>query len=430
MTDQDAGAGLLPARPRVKKKLVAADGRYHRSKSAVDRSVLDLARERVSECFDLFDTVVVSFSGGKDSTVVLNLAIEESRCRGLGKVFAVHFDEEAIQYETEAYVRRVNETGDVDLVWYCLPVQHRNACSRRNPFWWPWAPEAKHLWVRPMPPEAVTIDDLPTFPREPAKRPSIPTLNGLILPVAKYGRTIMLMGVRAQESLIRLGAILKPTPDSRPWIRKWDEGFSQGNIWKAYPIYDWKTEDVWTAPAVFGWDYNRAYDVMAQAGISGHRQRVAPPYGEEPMQDLWVYAQCFPDIWQGMARRVPGAATAARYSRTELYGFGGRPDKPPGQSWEDFLRYWIGKHPAKVQNQIVRRIKMWHHGHTSVTNDPLAIKTPHPVTGVSWDFLLMLAMRGDFKERKQPRRNKGIDPDQAAKYWAEIAAMREAGELK
>ncbi len=412
-----------------KKKLVASDGRYHRHKAPIDRSVLDLGRERIRECFDLFDTVVVSFSGGKDSTVVLNLAIEESKRRGLGRTPAIHFDEEAIPYQTEEYVRRVCETGDVDLTWYCLPVQHRNACSRRHPYWWPWAPESQALWVRELPPEAVTIDQFPNFPRDPKFRPSIPHTNGLLFPVMKCGRTVMLMGVRAQESLIRLGAILKPTPDSRPWIRKWDEGHSQGNIWKAYPIYDWKAEDVWTAPAVFGWDYNRAYDVMAQAGMAAHRQRCAPPYGEEPMQDLWMFSQCFPEIWDRMCHRVPGAATAARYSRTELYGFGGRPEKPPGQSWDDFLRYWIQKHPEKVQNQIVRRIRMWHHGHASVTSDPLAVHAPHPVTGVSWDFLFMLAMRGDFKERKQPRRNKGIDPVGMERYQTEIAAMREAGEL-
>jgi predicted phosphoadenosine phosphosulfate sulfurtransferase len=414
---------------RVKKKLVATDGRYHRTKSAIETSVLDLARERMRECFQLFDTAVVSFSGGKDSTVVLNLAIEAARDLGRGKVLAMHFDEEAIQTETEAYVRRVYQSGDVDMTWYCLPIQHRNACSRKHPYWWPWAPEAENLWVRPMPPEATTYHQVPNFPIEPEKRPTIPNLNGLLFPAREFGRTVMLMGVRAQESLIRLGAILKPTPDSRPWIRKWDEGFSQGNIWKAYPIYDWKTEDVWTAPSVFGWDYNRAYDLMEMAGIKAHQQRVAPPYGEEPMQHLWMYATCFPDIWERMVARVPGAATAARYSRSELYGYGGRPEKPAGMSWDDFLRKWIDKHPPKIQAQIVRRIKMWHFGHVSITSDPIAVRTPHYQTGICWDFLLMLAMRGDFKERKQPRRNKEVDPVQEAKYWAEIALMREAGEL-
>ena len=81
-----------------------------------------------------------------------------------------------------------------------------------------------------------------------------------------------------------------------------------------------------TAPAQFGWDHNAAYDVMEYAGISHNDQRCAPPYGEEPMRGLWTFAVCFPEIWDKMSRRVPGAATAARYSTTELYAFGGFPE--------------------------------------------------------------------------------------------------------
>ena len=45
-------------------------------KQKVDKSVLDLAYERLNSVFDHFDTVSVSFSGGKDSTVCLNLTLE------------------------------------------------------------------------------------------------------------------------------------------------------------------------------------------------------------------------------------------------------------------------------------------------------------------------------------------------------------------
>lgn len=417
-----------------KRHLVAADGRFHRKKVSVDRDVLDLARERVRDCFRLFDTCVVSFSGGKDSTVVLNLTIEAAKEIGRGKIRAIFLDEEAISYETEQYVRRVNQGGSVDLEWYCVPVEHRNACSRRHPFWYPWAPEDEHLWVRPMPPEGITFDRLEGFPINPGERQSFPNLIGYLYPADKYGRVGMLMGIRAQESLTRLGAILKPTTDSRPWIRKWEEGYrNQGNIYKCYPIYDWRTEDVWTAPAEFGWDYNKSYDIMDKAGIPPHQQRVAPPYGEEPMQHLWMYAQCFPDIWDKMSRRVPGAATGARYSRSYLYGYGALPEKPAGISWHDYIRGWILKHPKNVQAHIARRIKMWLNTHYSTTRDPIAVNTPHPQTGVCWNFIMMLAMRGDFKERKQPRRNdlrnqKSLEA-RREKYAAEIARMRSQGEL-
>ena len=77
-------------------------------KEVVNKSVLDLAYERLNNVFDQFDTVSVSFSGGKDSTICLNLTLEVARQRNRLPLDVVHWDEEAIPYQTEEYVRRVS----------------------------------------------------------------------------------------------------------------------------------------------------------------------------------------------------------------------------------------------------------------------------------------------------------------------------------
>lgn len=395
-----------------------------------DADVVTLARDRLRQTYDLFDTVAVSFSGGKDSTVVLNLAIEVGRELGRLPIPVFFYDEEAIPYETEAYVRRVAEQhrGEIDLQWLCLPIQHRNACSRSSPFWWPWAPEDEERWVRPLPPEAITT--VPGFPMERDERPTMPSSVGLLFrPAEKFGRVAMVMGIRAQESITRTRAVLARSPDTRPWIRPWAEGYaSKGVLFKSYPIYDWRTEDVWTAPARFGWDYNRAYDVMELAGVKHLDQRCAPPYGEEPMQNLNRFATCFPDIWDRMAYRVPGAATAARYSRTELYSFRSRPKKPADMTWPEFIRWWVEKHPPQWRGEIAKRVQDHIRVHFDKTTEPIAVKAPHPVSGVSWEFLLMVAVRGDYKDRKQPTRE-GDTEKARTRYEKDIADMRERGEL-
>ena len=33
------------------------------------------------------------------------------------------------------------------------------------------------------------------------------------------------------------------------------------SIYNAYPIYDWKTQDIWIANGKFGWTYNHLYDL-------------------------------------------------------------------------------------------------------------------------------------------------------------------------
>ena len=41
-------------------------------------SVLDAARDRIKKTFDHFERVYVSFSGGKDSSVMLHLVMDEA----------------------------------------------------------------------------------------------------------------------------------------------------------------------------------------------------------------------------------------------------------------------------------------------------------------------------------------------------------------
>lgn len=401
-----------------------------RKKKPVSESVLQLARQRVREAFLLFDTVAVSFSGGKDSTAVLNLAIEAAEELGRLPLLVFHYDEEAIPYETEAYVRRVSRDPRLNFQWLCLPIQHRNACSRKQPFWYPWAAEDKEKWVRAMPPEAVTFDQIAGFPADPAARPTLPDSVGLLFNPAKHGRVGMLLGIRADESLTRTRAILMQMKDTRSYVRTWEGGYSKGNLFKVYPVYDWRTADIWTAPAELGWDYNTSYDLMDKAGISPSQQRVAPPYGEEPLAGLWMYSCCFPDIWQKMVNRVPGAATAARYSQSELYSYNTMPEKPAEMSNEEWLRHWLLKHPPGHREEIAARVSRWLKNHYNKTKEPLAYSAMHPKTGICWKFLVNIAIRGDYKGRRQSSVQKSDYEKNKKRYDAEIAVMRAAGELK
>jgi predicted phosphoadenosine phosphosulfate sulfurtransferase len=367
-------------------------------KRTIDRTVYDLALERINTAFDLFDTVTVSFSGGKDSTVCLNLALQVARERGKLPLRAFFFDEEAIPYQTEEYVRRVSHLPDVALEWYCLPVQHRNACSRAYPFWSPWDPEERDLWVRPLPPEARTA--LAGFETggTPMTRLTIPQANGLLFPPETSGRAAVLMGIRAQESMTRYRAVARRHQEN--YIIPYQDKTSQGNVWKVYPIYDWATEDVWTAPALFGWDYNRAYDVMDQCGIPPGKQRCSPAYGEEPMSGFFLFKSCFPEIWDRMSRRVPGANTALLYARTDLYGYGGFPEKPADMPWQDFITHYIEKFPPQVRKIVIARVRRCLREHFQKTTDPLLSHVPHPITGACWDRIANIAIRGDFKGRR------------------------------
>ena len=372
-----------------------------RKKQMSAKTVLELAYERIEQAFKLFDTVEVSFSGGKDSTICLNLTIEVARRLGRLPVRVFFYDEEAIPYQTEDYVRRVGARDDVLLEWYCLPVKHRNACSREHPWWSPWDPADAEKWVRPLPPEGITW--VPGFPMPPHPRDrlTMPESVGLIHDPRTWGRVGMVMGIRGQESIIRTRSVSWRTYEQENYIVPWREGTCVGNVYKVYPIYDWQTDDVWTAPALFKWDYNRAYDVMEAAGVPPHHQRCSPAYGEEPMHGFHLYKVCFPEIWDEMSHRVPGANTALYYARSDVYGYGNYLTKPDDVSWPQFLDFYIQKFPPPERAMIADNIKQAITMHYANTADPLVGEVDHPITGISWRRLLNLALRGDLKGRRR-----------------------------
>lgn len=389
----------------------------------LDTDVWTLALERTRYLYANFDHVVVSFSGGKDSTAMLHVALEVAHELGRLPLDVLHYDEEVIPPETVEYVRRVSQRDDVSFRWLTLPVRHRNACSVTSPVWFPWAPEDRELWIRELPPEGIT--ESPDFPiDDPARRPSIPEYSARLFDPPTYGNTVQLLGMRASESLQRQNAVRKKRGDN--FVVADYHGWGFGNSWTAYPIYDWSTDDVWRAPAQKGWDYNRIYDVMEMLGLTPHQQRCAPPYGEEPIKYLWTFQQCWPEMWDKMSVRVPGAAAAARYGASVLWGVGGVPHKPDDMPWETYILGLLERTTDdQVRRATAQRIRSDLGRHYARSTDPLVYHAPHPITGMNWRHLAQLAIRADVKGRRvQPYVTS--DPEGRERGWqvyrAELAA--------
>jgi len=371
-------------------------------KDRLTEDVLTLSRRRFAELYERFDNVVVSFSGGKDSTVCLHLALEAAAHYKRLPLDCYFWDEEAIHPETIEYVQRVEARDDVRLRWLCVPIQHRNACSRKVPYWYPWNPDERHLWVRPMPEGAITM--LPGFrwthdgiQKIGARKKADHGLGVPDLAAYVYGKergTIAdVRGIRADESVRRYRSVAQQLKDN--WIGLPRAGYSYATS----PIYDWSVLDVWVAPRTFGWDYNRTYDIFALTGLSLNAQRVCPPYGEEPLGSLYLYATCWPELWHKMIARVPGAATAGRYARTELYGFG-KFDRPPGLTWREWAFRQLGLYPPALRAVIADNIAGHVRMHKKKTNRPLDDVQDDPLTGLSWRFIAMAINRGDLKDRR------------------------------
>ena len=131
-------------------------------KTYLNVNVLDAARERIRFVFDRFEAICVSYSGGKDSTVLLNLALEEARRRD--RIIDVLFIDLEAQYRCTIETVEAVMLGDPHIRpwWICLPLNLRNAVSVFQPHWVCWDPKEEKYWVRQMPKHECVISD-PSF---------------------------------------------------------------------------------------------------------------------------------------------------------------------------------------------------------------------------------------------------------------------------
>lgn len=366
--------------------------RRKRTKSYGEIDVYTAALARIEYLYKRFDHLSVAFSGGKDSTALLNLTVEVATKLGKLPVEAVFFDEEAIPPPTIDYVRRVMLRPDVRLSWYCLPFQHRNACSNEEPFWYCFDPRAKARWVRDIPPWAITEHPLFEWGM------SYQHFNDIMHPPS-LGTSCNLTGIRTQESLRRLRAVM---------FKRNDNYISETNlaahIQKAHPIYDWNSTDVWRYVREKGCDYNTTYDTYNKTKFYNRllTQRVCQPFGEEPLRNLHIWAECFPEMWHKILGRVEGVGTAWRYANTELYGVGGL-GKPDGVTWREYLYVIYDTYPDEWRAKVTANVDKLVHRHYDKTDYKIPDEQPHPLTGLSWQTLCKIAIKGDFKNRTSDR---------------------------
>jgi predicted phosphoadenosine phosphosulfate sulfurtransferase len=338
--------------------------------------VLEAARERVRFAFDSFDEVFVALSGGKDSGVVFNLALEEARSRGR-VLHTMCVDLEAQYAHTADFVERCFSHPDVVGHWICLPMNLRNSVSQFAPFWLCWDPHKEEQWVRELPDHPLVVKDESFFSffRRGMEFEEFVVEYGEWMREQVGGTVGALIGIRTDESLNRWRTLFSETKTAfrgKSWTTVVFKdaaaraGYRQNGRGKGaqdaavnvYPIFDWRPSDIWAATGKCGWDYNRVYDLMWLAGLTLHQMRLCQPYGDDQRKGLWLYKVLEPETWKRVVARVEGANFGSRHAGARILG-NFRIDLPEGHTWESYAKFLLVTMPPNLSAHYTGKINTY-----------------------------------------------------------------------
>ena len=334
-----------------------------------DKNVYEASIDRIKLIFDNFKYICVSFSGGKDSSVMLNLAIDEARKRNR-RIGVMIIDIEANFTATVDFMKEIiEENKDVlDVYWFCLPMLTDNTSSHLETTWKFWDPNAKEYWVKPMPTEdyVINLDNYKergfgffydgmtfekfvelfgeAFGRVEAKKAGV-DLN--------KDEVAILVGIKTDESLNRFAAISNKGKDKFKgtiYSTRINE-----YVFNFYPIYDWRVDDIFIYYAKTGKKYNQIYDLMYRAGVSPWKMRIDEPFGNGCKAGIKMFKVLEPETWAKLCSRVMGANMAALYQDSKIMK--GKFDLPGNHTWKSFTKFLLKTLPKETAENYMFKFK-------------------------------------------------------------------------
>lgn len=368
-----------------------------------DENVYDAACRRLDIVFTHFERIYVSFSGGKDSSVLLQLAIEKAREHGRLPLDVLFIDLEGQYSHTIDHVREMMSLPEIRGHWVCLPLHLRNAVSQGNPYWLCWDESKKNQWIRPLPDHPSVVSDPAYFPffRKGMEFEEFTVEYAKWFAGENGAKTACLIGIRADESLNRYRTI-RNSRKNRFEGHGWSTRIAAG-IYNFYPIYDWRVRDIWIAVGRFNYQHNVLYDLMYLAGVPLRAMRICQPYGDDQRRGLYLFKILEPETWARVVARVEGANFGNRYASNHALG-NREIVLPPGHTYKSYAKFLLATMPPATalhyRKKICKFLNWWrkqarHSGYRHIpdTADP---KLEAQKKAPSWRRICKVLLRNDY----------------------------------
>ncbi|MDR0546934.1 MAG: DUF3440 domain-containing protein [Dysgonamonadaceae bacterium] len=348
------------------------------------KSVYEWTQERIRFIFSEFEHIYISFSGGKDSGVLLNILLDYIRANNIKqKLGVVYIDVEGSYNYTVKFIESMiqNNLDVIEPYWICMPMITDNAVSMYEPFWIWWDSKKQDRWVRPMPTfDFVVNENNHTFDFYHDNM----TFEEFVVGFGDWfarkrnaDQAACLLGIRSDESFNRYHT-----------THRYDKQMYKDKIYSTqvaemtynfYPIFDWKTEDIWVYNGKFNKPYNSLYDLFYKAGIPLSKMRVCEPFGHEQKAGLNLFKILEPNTWTRLLDRVSGANFGNIYCNTKAIG-NRNIDLPPGHTWKSYCKFLLKTLPEETRNIYVSRfikfIRYWNRVGSPVTDDDIEVLDP------------------------------------------------------
>jgi predicted phosphoadenosine phosphosulfate sulfurtransferase len=321
----------------------------------LDETVLDAARRRIAFVFDHHKDIVVSISGGKDSTVLAHLALAEADRRG--RQIGVYFLDEEVVYESTVeqieYLMGLFPKS-TNKLWLQLEFALTNATSVADGQLICWEHGKHKIWMRPKKDFAVKVamwDRKTQTVRNKAKG------FGFYDAIENFERcytgAAFLVGLRAAgESPNRWRAVTKNPVEIAGHRVYW--GTRKGANVALYPIYDWNYTDVWRYIHDQGLKYSKTYDRMLMKGQNPASMRVSSLIHEQSFKAIVDLPEFEPKTYARLQKRVKGI-TLAQERGKDAKLFAARKLPKNFTSWRTYRDWLLDTHADRERVGIFRK---------------------------------------------------------------------------
>lgn len=289
--------------------------------------------------------------------------------------------------------------ANIEPYWLCLPIHLRNAVSVYETHWVCWDRAKEPSWVRRPPPLAITDENyFPFFRHGMEFEEFVPEFGAWY---AQGKPCACFVGIRTDESLNRyrtITSLVKETRQNKPWTT-----LVRDQVYNIYPMYDWRTEDLWTYHGKNpNKPYNGLYDLMYKAGLTIHQMRICQPYGDDQRRGLWLFHLIEPETWGRIVARVNGANGGALYIQETGNVTGYRSiSKPPRHTWRSFAKLLIDSMPPKTREHYTNKVFMFQRwwetrGYPDGIPDEVSYELEAKRKAPSWRRVCKSLLRNDY----------------------------------